>query len=260
MNSDMTKGPSQLSKKQSLLFGGGLLVAFALIVPVTALALTAVTNLVLAGVMFFAFVALIMAAPSLVRFWRTMVLKMMKENVRRNPIETLQLELIKRQQAFVNAQQQVVTIVGTRDSLKEELAEYERKYGKSDDALGRMVDKLSDLADRLQSSLKQTNLKLHEFDRFVEQQAARWKIAKQTGDLATMLRDTHGGDVTDKFLQDTAIDSIRTELNTSFAEIDQILSNDDVQQALSRDSHLPIATSFTTGELDALPAPGKRDS
>jgi hypothetical protein len=71
---------------------------------------------------------------------------------------------------------------------------------------------------------------LDEFERFVARQADRWKLAKATGELAALLKESGGGDVTDRFLKDEAIDSIRDALNLSFAQIDQILQKEEIRQ------------------------------
>ena len=76
-------------------------------------------------------------------------------------------------------------------------------------------------------------IQIEEFERFVARQADRWKLAKATGELAALLKESGGGDVTDRFLQDEAIDTIRDALDKSFAQIDQILQKDEVRQIVA---------------------------
>jgi hypothetical protein len=88
------------------------------------------------------------------------------------------------------------------------------------------------MVDRLRESLHQAEIKLEEFDLFVARQSDRWKVAKAAGELATMLKDS-GGDVTEQFLKEEAIDSIRDALNLSFAQIDQILRKEEVKRIVT---------------------------
>jgi len=248
----------KLSGSQKVLYGLGFIVFLAVMAPVTFFALTAITNIVMAGVVGIIGVAILMALPALKRWWRIEVLKMLKASARLNPVETLQLELLNRRRAYEQANQQSVQIIATRNALREQLDDYKQKYGASDPQLEQMVSKLSTLTDRLQTSLKQTDLNLQKFDQFVDQQAQRWKIAKQTGALATMLSAAQGGDVTDKFLADTAIDSIRNGLAQSFAEIDSILDGQEVKAALQQ-TPAPKMIDVTPAAREPAPAiPSRR--
>jgi len=239
---------------QRALYGLGVLVGLAILSPVALLALTTVTSIAMAIVVAVGIMAMLIALPALNRWWRIIVLKMLKASARRNPVETLQLELLNRQGAFERAGRVVVQIKGLRDSLREQLDEYKGKHGESDAGLEKNYDTLSRLTDRLTASLRQTSLNLEKFQKFVERQADRWEIAKKSGELAAMLRQAQGGDVTDVFLANTAIDTIRTELNTSFAELDQILAHEEVRQLTSGSPDqlidvTPTVTGITETEM-----------
>ena len=241
---------------QKALYGLGVLAALAALAPLTVLALSAVTSLFAAVVVGVALVAMLMALPALHRWWKIIVLKMLKASARLNPVETLQLELVSRKEAFQAAQKQSAAITAARDSLRERLDEFEEKHGVKDKKLVQMCEKLSNLVDRLAASLQKTGKKLQDFEKFVALQADRWKIAKETGELAVMLQRAHGEDVTDQFLADTAIDTIRNELNTSFAEIDQILVEKEEPAILElKTADVVGAVSSAPQLLEAAPVP-----
>ncbi len=220
----------KLSGKQKVVYGAGTLLGLALAAPMTVLALKAVTSIAMVSiiglVLFLGFAAL----PLILRWWRILVFKMLKATARRNPVETLQLELIDRKKAFEAAGATVIAVSSMRDSLREKLDEYVQKHQTKDIALEKSINQLSELVDRLRMSLRQAGIKLEEFERFVARQADRWKLAKATGELAVLLKESGGGDVTDRFLQDEAIDTIRDALTFSFAEIDQILQKVEIGQ------------------------------
>ena len=227
-------GLQRLSGWQKLVYGTGSLMGLAVAAPIAVLALKTVTSVAMAGVIGLGLFLGFSALPLIARWWRIQVFRMLKATARRNPVETLQLELLARRDAFTDATARVVAVTAMRDGLREKLDEYIERYRAKDPGLERSVDQLSELVDRLRTSLREAGLRLEEFERFVERQADRWILAKATGELATLLKASGGGDVTGRFLQDEAIETIRDGLNLSFAEIDQILQADEVKRVAQR--------------------------
>jgi hypothetical protein len=221
-----------LSGPQKLVYGGGALFGLALTAQLAVLALKTVTSIAMAGLIGLLLFMGFSALPLILRWWRIHVFRLMKATARRNPVETLQLELIQRREAFEAAAAKVIAVSSMRDSLREKLDEYVQNHKTKDASLEKSINQLSELVDRLRASLRQAGIKLEEFERFVARQADRWKLAKATGELAVLLKESGGGDVTDRFLQDEAIESIRDQLNFSFAHIDQILQREEVKQIL----------------------------
>jgi hypothetical protein len=245
----------KLSAVQKVVYGAGALLGLALAAPLAVLALKTVTSIAMAAVIGLVFFTGFSALPLILRWWRIQVLRMMKATARRNPVETLQLELIERKQAFEAAGAKIVAVSAMRDSLREKLDEYGQKHQTKDASLEKSINQLSALVDRLRASLRQAGIKLDEFERFVARQADRWKLAKATGELAVLLKETGGGDITDRFLQDEAIDSIRDSLNFSFAQIDQILRQEEVRQIVEG---APVATrDVAEMQLESSAAAGR---
>src|SRR5258708_3381474 len=89
-----------LSLRQKLMFSAGALAGLALFAPLAVLALTTVTSIAMACVVGLLLFMGFSTLPLILRWWRLQVLKLMKVTARRNPVETLQLELIGRKLAF----------------------------------------------------------------------------------------------------------------------------------------------------------------
>lgn len=247
-----------LSWTQKAVYGGGALFGLALLAPLAVLALTTVTTFAMAGVVGLALFMGFSALPSILGWWRIQVIKTLKATARRNPVETLQIELIARKEALETAGAKIVSVSAMRTSLREKLEEYVQKYQTNDPSLERSIHQLSELVDRLRASVHQAEIKLGEFERFVARQADRWKLAKATGELAVLLKASGGADVTARFLQDEAIDSIRDALNLSFAQIDQILRKETVRQIVESEP----ATTLGHLQKDLAPpeavSPGRK--
>src|ERR1700732_1242173 len=90
----LSKDFQQLSTVQKVLYGGGALVGLALFAPLAVLALTTVTTVAMAAVVGLGLFMGFSALPLILRWWRIRIFQMMKATARRNPVETLQLELI----------------------------------------------------------------------------------------------------------------------------------------------------------------------
>src|SRR5712671_5929601 len=127
----------RLSPVQKVVYGGGALAGLALLAPLAVLALTTVTSVAMAAVVGLALFMGFSALPPILRWWRIRVFKMMKATARRNPVETLQLELIDRRQAFEAASATVIAVSAMRDSLREKLDEYIEKHRTKDAGLER---------------------------------------------------------------------------------------------------------------------------
>ena len=114
-NISLSKDFRQLSTVQkNAVRRGGALVGLALFTPLAVLALTTVTTVAMAAVVRLALFMGFSALPLILRWWRIRIFKMMKATARRNPVETLQLELIDRRQAFEAAGATVVAVSAMR--------------------------------------------------------------------------------------------------------------------------------------------------
>jgi hypothetical protein len=118
------------------------LIGLALVAPLAVLALKAVTTITIAAVMGLGLFMGFSALPLVLRWWRILVFKMIKATARRNPVETLQLELVDRRQAFETAGATVVAVSAMRDSLREKLDEYVERHRTKDAGLERSIDQL----------------------------------------------------------------------------------------------------------------------
>jgi len=236
-------GKSKLTTggQRALFYGGTAIVSLVVIAPVIAIALGVIVNLTAIGAICVALFAAWMARPWAILKWKNIVLKALKAEARRNPIETLQNEYLARKAKFDEARTRLVGLTATRNSLGEKLEAFKKKHERTDDKLQAMFDGLSSLIDKLGLNLATANGKLDEFRQNMEYQSDRYKIALETGDLAEELRQASGdNDPMQQFLHDEAIDAIRTEFNSSMAQIDDLLLGDDSVRQIRSDRNLPM--------------------
>ena len=116
LNMNLPEDFRQLSPMQKVVYCTGALAGLVFMAPLTLLALQSVTTITLACIVSLGLFMGFSALPSILRWWRIRVLNWMKVIARRNPVETLQLELIDRRKAFAAASTSVVAISAMRQS------------------------------------------------------------------------------------------------------------------------------------------------
>lgn len=226
-----------LTKGQKALFYGGATIAvLAVVSPVLIMALRGMLSLMGLVVC----VLVLFGAWSLRHWamlkWKNVILKMLKAEARKNPVESLQNEYATFKAGISEAGKRVQPLISLRNALKEKLDEYERKYHAPEAQLTAMLNKLSDVIDKVQAKLNATAAKLPIFKRFVEQQTDRYEIALKTGALAQALRQVTGDeDPFRDFIHNEAVDAIRTEYHDAMADIDSLLSDTVITQLIEHD-------------------------
>ncbi len=230
----------QLTSGQKILFYGGLItIGFALIAPVLAVAASGAMSMLKLAVCVGIIFMIWLARPWFVIKWKNIVLKLLKAEARANPIETLQNELIERKQSVVEARQRFVKLQSMRVTLKQQVAEFEREYGSPDKNLVTMLSGLSSLVDQLETRLEVARKGLVEFEQHIKRQAAQYKIAINTGELARELRQADGNnDPMRQFLHDEAIESVRVTFNDAMAGVNQLLSDSSVITQINEDKEI----------------------
>ena len=167
-NIELTRG------QKTLFYGGAIIVGLAVAAPVLTLAATGAMSLMKLGVC----VLILFGAWSLrglaMMKWKNIVLKMLKAEARKNPVETLQNEYMTFKNGLTEASRRVQPLIATRDGLREKLQEYEDKYHSPDKQLSEMLEKLSEVIDKVKAKINATAEKLPAFRLFVQQQSDRY--------------------------------------------------------------------------------------
>lgn len=236
-----TKAPKLSGGQKAVFYSGATLMALFFVAPIVAIALGVVVNIAAITAVGVGLLAAWVARPWAVLKWKNFVLKALKAEARANPIETLQNEYLTRRAVFEEANERLTTLVATRNTIGEKIAEFQNKHGRTDAALQKMFDGLSKLIDQLQVSLRTAKAKLDDFKKNLEYQSDRYKLAIETGALANELRQATGDtDPMQQFLHDEAMDSIRSEFNLSMANIHQLLLDDDTVPQIQEAPQFPM--------------------
>ena len=149
------------------------------------------------------------------------LLQLRKDEARRNPIEQLQNELLRRGEKLRSFQRALVTVGGQIESIGQMLEE--RQHKDPDHVLHRQQQAL----ERLQQfhgvnlrRLREAQAALEEFRFTIERKESEWRIALAIGEATDMLDPNATENLMQDLLTDTALRSVQERFNMVFAELD----------------------------------------
>jgi hypothetical protein len=149
------------------------------------------------------------------------ILALRKAEARRNPIEQLQNELIRRANKLRAFHRALVTVGGQIESIAHMLED--RKHKDPAHVLHRQERALTRLQEFHGINLQRLNaaqVALDEFRFTIERKESEWRIALAIGEATDMLDPNATDNLMQDLLTDTALRSVQERFNTVFAELD----------------------------------------
>ena len=214
--------------------------ALALFAPVVWLAASGgVGLLVLGGILGLGFAA-VQALPLLGQKLENSLLSARKAEARRNPIEQLQNEVLRRAERLRSFRKALVTVGGQIESIRQMIENSQSKF--SGPVLARQeraLEKLEQFHHINIARLNQAQAALQEFKNTVEQKQSEWQIALAIDDANRALDPNTADNLIQDLLADTALRTVQDRFNSVFAELDvQMSSMDGPTRSLLDDQSL----------------------
>jgi hypothetical protein len=179
------------------------------------LGLVALAGLALTGTLLF------QALPLLGQTLENRLLKLRKAQARTNPIEQLQMEVLRRAERLTAFRKALATVGGQIESITQMLDE--RRHKDPNHVLERQQRALQRLRQFQQVNLNrlaEAQSALEEFRCTVERKNSEWTIALAIDDTAQLLDPNAAEHLMQDLLTDTALRSVQDRFNTVFAELD----------------------------------------
>jgi hypothetical protein len=159
--------------------------------------------------------------------WR---LKAIKNEAMKNPVETLQTEYVKKETALKEFKENIQIFAGQVLNFGDQVKQYVREGIEDAQTYVEQLDKMKKLLELRKQKYQDAKEALEEFSRTIEKTDRKWKMA-----LAAMaMNEAAGqmdGDAFDKICIETALESVQTKLNQSFAELEiAVWENSDKEQ------------------------------
>lgn len=193
--------------------------------------------------------ALVQALPLMGQKLENGLLAARKAEARRNPIEQLQNEVLRRAERLRAFHKALVTVGGQIESIAQMLVE--RRHKDPSHVLDRQERALQRLQQFQRANLArlgQAQSALEEFRSTVERKESEWRIALAIGEANDLMDPQATDNLMQELLTDTALRSVQDRFNNVFAELDvQMSSMDGPTRTLLEDSSL--------GHMEALHLP-----
>ena len=153
-------------------------------------------------------------------------LKAMKAEAMRNPVETLQVEYVKKQNALNQYKANIRTFIAQIGAFSDQVKGYVKEGIEDADVYVEQLGKMKKLLELREQKYGEAQDALAVFSDTIQRTDKKWKMAC----AAAAMNEAAGqmdGDVYDKICIETALDSVQTKLNESFADLDLALLDDD---------------------------------
>ena len=223
---------------------GGLAVVGLLVSPVIFLAIQGIVGLAIAGVIG---VTCVSFAPVVARkianakynaleAEAVAQIKRVQTAAAENPIETMQNLLRQKRTAFASFKLNVENAVTARDTFKNKVEEFQRKYPARAPEFQKQLERMIDLVQRKKKALADAQKSLDDGGMKLEEMKAYWDMSKTAIELNKAAgMDT--GDAFEKLKADTAVDAVFESMNRAFAQL-EVAAELDVNSIDSAPTHV----------------------
>jgi hypothetical protein len=199
--------------------GAGL--ALAVFAPVVWLAAAGGAGLLALGILLALAFAAIQALPLAGQKLENRLLAARRAEARRNPIEQLQGELLRRADRLKVFRRALVTVGGQIESIEQMIAaRQDRDPGQVRDQQQRALRRLQQFQEINLRRLNNAEQALGEFRSTIERKDSEWRIALAIEEATAALDPDAAEGLLQDLLADTALRSVQERFNAVFAELD----------------------------------------
>ena len=210
------------------LFVAAGVVGLALFAPVVWMAVTGGMGLLVLGGVLAAGFAAVQAVPLMGQKLENALLAARKSEARRNPIEQLQNEMLRRAGRLKSFRGALVTVGGQIESIEQMMAQ--RRHQDTGHILERQeraLHRLKQFHGLNLNRLVQAQAALEEFRLTVQRKESEWRIALAIDDANVALDPNAADNLMQELMTDTALRTVQDRFNNVFAELDVQMSSVD---------------------------------
>lgn len=156
-------------------------------------------------------------------------LKAIKAEAMKNPCETLQNQYVQKERALADYKTNIARFAAQVMAFADQVKGYVKEGLEDAQTYVEQLNKMRQLLEMRKQKYQQAQDMLAEFSETISRTEKKWKMAcaamamnEAAGELA--------GDAFDKICIETALDSVQTKLNESFAELDIALMDDEKEK------------------------------
>lgn len=161
------------------------------------------------------------ALPLLMQKAENKLLALRKAEARKNPVEQLQNDCLRRAERLNTFRQALVNIGGHIESMREMLEERRRTNpGQSLERQQRALERMGFFYEVHIGRLREANSVLEAFEHMVKQKEFEWRFATLAGDIMRALNPREAEELMQNILTDAALKEVQQRFNAVYAELD----------------------------------------
>lgn len=213
MNTDIEQKRKRIETIAKVL---GLGLAGFIVAPVIFLTIKGIIGLIVTAAICLPFIYATPAIGSALANWR---LKLLKAEAARNPVETLQNDYVKRQEALVSFAEAIKKFIAEKESFAEKLDGFKTQYPTEAPKFALQLGKMEQLLTLRKQKYKQAQRSLELYESEIQKAGAIWEM----GQAAAQMSKAAGMSDADFFAKiqvETALDSVQKNLNIAFADLE----------------------------------------
>lgn len=227
---------------------GAFLVALGPIYILMLQGIAALVALGIAAAVAFVVINLLPAFGVLVANWR---LKALKAVASANPIETLENQYEQKMTTLAATLENITKSFAVLQNLHTQIKAHNEKFPNRPSQHLDKFQKLKALVKLRGDKYKLAKANLAKFSELIDEKRSDWEIAKTMAEASELAKV--GEDFQSKLLQDTAVNTVNTELNMAFAELEtSLLDADDTVTTVTVLDAVEVAT-VNKGRVAQLP-------
>lgn len=169
--------------------------------------------------------------------WMAMVignarLKAIKAEAMKNPVETLQNQLVKKRDALAEFKNQIRVFAGQVLSFTDQVNQYVKEGLEDAHVYVEQLKKMNQLLKIRQEKCKQAEVMLEEFAESIQRTDRKWKMAL----AAQAMNEAAGeiaGDVFDQICIETSVNAVQDKLNESMADLEIALMDEENKREIA---------------------------
>jgi hypothetical protein len=195
---------------------GGLCLAGFFVSPFIYVAIGGLIGMVIAysigaGIIFF--------TPVIASFLGTLRIKMLKADAAKNPVETLQKDYMRRQQALSNFETAISNFIAEKESFAEKLDGFKIQYPAEAPKFALQLSKMNQLLAVRKQKYQDAKHSLELYDAEIHKASAIWDMGQAAAQM-TKAAGMSDADFFAKIQVETALDSVQKNMNTAFADLE----------------------------------------
>jgi dGTP triphosphohydrolase len=189
--------------------------------------------------------------------WR---LKAIKAEAMKNPVETLQNQYVQKQRALEEYKTNIAKFAAQVMAFADQVKQYVKDGLEDAQTYVEQLGKMKQLLELRKQKYQEAQDTLAEFSETIARTEKKWKMAC----AAMAMNEAAGqieGDVFDKICIETALDSVQTKLNQSFADLEIALMDDEKEKRKLADKQakaLPPVSRVIDVDAQAVPVMAQR--